>query len=263
MADTNNQNSFLDYAGLTLFWSNIKKIIEDNELVTATALTDLDTRVDDLEGLSTTPIISKTYSELVELKNNGALIPGQQYRITDYVTTTIQENTQSAGHQFDIIVVADDVNVLNENARACLHEGDTYFVDSDLNAWQIWYCLDNDTERFAWAVPSSDGGKGVIYRMIDEFNNDCPYDFKNIQFKRNLTFENGYAKYSEDGEETWVYTFAGQSYHINNDEWSDMLDGSLESPLGHMSDENTSTFHDNVIKSYMLLFGSRDHFVAL
>ena len=25
---------------------------------------------------------------------------------------------------------------------------------------------------------------GVIYRMIDEWNNDCPYDFKNIQFKR-------------------------------------------------------------------------------
>lgn len=25
---------------------------------------------------------------------------------------------------------------------------------------------------------------GVIYRMIDEWNNDCPYDFKNILFKR-------------------------------------------------------------------------------
>ena len=29
MADTNNQNSFLDYAGLALFWNNIKKIIND------------------------------------------------------------------------------------------------------------------------------------------------------------------------------------------------------------------------------------------
>ena len=26
--------------------------------------------------------------------------------------------------------------------------------------------------------------KGVIYRMIDEHNNDCHYDFKNIQFNR-------------------------------------------------------------------------------
>ena len=42
--------------------------------------------------------------------------------------------------------------------------------------------MDNDTERFAWANDSL--GHGVIYRMIDEYNNDCPYDFKNIQFKR-------------------------------------------------------------------------------
>ena len=28
-----------------------------------------------------------------------------------------------------------------------------------------------------------EAGKGVIYHMIDEFGNDCPYDFKNIQFK--------------------------------------------------------------------------------
>lgn len=28
------------------------------------------------------------------------------------------------------------------------------------------------------------GGKGVIYYMKDEWNNECPYDFKNIQFKR-------------------------------------------------------------------------------
>lgn len=27
-------------------------------------------------------------------------------------------------------------------------------------------------------------GTGVIYRMVDEYNNDYPYDFKNIQYKR-------------------------------------------------------------------------------
>lgn len=41
--------------------------------------------------------------------------------------------------------------------------------------------MDNDTNRFAWA---DDTGRGVIYRMIDEWNNDCPYDFKNILFRR-------------------------------------------------------------------------------
>ena len=45
-----------------------------------------------------------TYSELVSLRDNSQLIPGQQYRITDYTCTTTQENTRSAGHQFDIIV---------------------------------------------------------------------------------------------------------------------------------------------------------------
>jgi hypothetical protein len=101
-------------------------------------------------------------------------------------------------------------------------------------------------------------GKGVIYRMIDEWNNDCPYDFKNILFQRNLNFDEGHAQFSEAGDETWVYTFAGQSHHIDNDEWSDMLDGSLESPFGHMSDENSSTFHDNTIMPYIMLYNGND-----
>ena len=46
----NNQYNFLDYAGLSLFWNNVKSIIEENELETATALTNLDTRVDNVEA---------------------------------------------------------------------------------------------------------------------------------------------------------------------------------------------------------------------
>ena len=130
--------------------------------------------------------ISITWSDLKAKRDAGQLTPGMQYRITDYQCTTVTSNTKSAGHQFDIIVVADDESTLNETARAIKHpvaEGETdYFADNDLSAWQIWYCLDNDTTRFAWA--DSTNGKGVIYRMIDEWNNDVPYDFKNIQFAR-------------------------------------------------------------------------------
>ena len=126
--------------------------------------------------------VSITYAELKSLRDAGKLVPGQQYRITDYTCTTTQANTKSAGHQFDIIVTADDESTLNEEARAALHTGDEYFSGCSLNAWKIWYCLDNDTTRFAWADATN--GKGVIYRMIDEWNNDCPYDFKNIQFYR-------------------------------------------------------------------------------
>ena len=220
---------------------------------------DLNHMEDGIEAASKAGGITEvSWGELRTLRDNNQLKAGASYRITDFVTTSAQENTRSAGHQFDIIVTADNENTLNEVARACLHEGDTYFSEAGANlaAWKIWYSLENDTERFAWA--DTQNGKGVIYRMIDEWSNDLPYDFKNIQFKRNLNFEEGNAQFSENGEETWVYTFAGQSYHIDNDEYSEMLDGSLESPFGHMSDESTSTFHDNVIKPYMLVYDVED-----
>lgn len=205
-----------------------------------------------------------TWSALKTLRDNSQLIKGATYRITDFVTTTSQLNTQSANHPFDILVVADDVNVLNENAHVIKHSGDTYFEKCNLSSWKIKYCLDNDANRFTWAnteevskiytdddlwfkssgtieidgatyylwynadfdsgeegatkgylatesqtplnnslvdvinietkkiitksystiIYSLSSGKGVIYYMKDEFNNECPYDFKNIQFKR-------------------------------------------------------------------------------
>ena len=127
-------------------------------------------------------MVSITYAEIKVLREQSKLKAGQFYRITDYVTTTTQENTQSAGHVFDVIVIATDVDTLNENAKVIKHEGDTYFADSNLDAWEIKYDLDNDTTKYAWADATN--GKGVIYYMKDEFNNECPYDFKNIQFKR-------------------------------------------------------------------------------
>ena len=209
------------------------------------ALTEIEEAVDE----KINKIISLRYDDLVELRNNSQLIPGQQYRIIDYECTTVQDNTRSAGNQFDIIVTALDVNILSERAFAARHAGDTHFANCNIGAWQLWYCLDNDTVRFAWAQDNAnpmtaqidglwyswyanpaaesspypyglkhdttiwysdrltvevgdtvyenyDGsgesatiearqgeGKGVIYRMIDEWNNDVCYDFKNIQYK--------------------------------------------------------------------------------
>ena len=170
-----------------------------------------------------------TWSSLKSLRNAGNLVPGQQYRITDYTCTTTQANTRSAGHVFDIIVTADSTNVLNEVARAVQHEGDTYFsidnIPCNLNAWKIWYCLDNDTTRFTWADRTN--GRGVIYRMIDEHNNDCPYDFKNIQY-------NGSWGY-------WAYTFNWRNNTLNTCE-----DLSVKP---HMNDMEGETYaYGNVIK---------------
>lgn len=75
-----------------------------------------------LDGGASSPMTPITYAELKALRDNGELIPGMQYRIIDYHTTTAQEDTKSADHQFDIIVIADSANVLNENARAIQHD---------------------------------------------------------------------------------------------------------------------------------------------
>ena len=154
------------------------------------------------------------YTELKELRDNNKLVPGTQYRITDYICTTTEKNTRSAVNQFDIIVTADSNNVLNENARAIQHEGDKYFANSNLSAWKIWYCLDNDTTRFAWA--DTVNGKGVIYRMIDEFNNDVPYDFKNILFKVYYDEDFGAYKVGAEDNSEWSYTFCMLDRYDNN-----------------------------------------------
>ena len=261
-----------------------------------------------------------TWQELKEKRDNGQLIAGSLYRITDYNCTTTQENTQSAGHQFDIVLLALSENKLAKEGWAMMHDNiydvtfndgvtkkcylygpfierdeevynivdvDTllglsfvskeaiiineetktaittngsdidstelteenltynYFQNSNLSAWKVWYCLDNDTARFAWAddgeeesiilngstiairYPQGDVddfyawqyedleetyieytktatpkvgertyddtfeesaliigvagfGRGVIYRLIDEWGNDVCFDFKNI-----------------------------------------------------------------------------------
>ena len=151
-----------------------------------------------------------TWSRLKQLRDNSQLIPGMQYRITNYHTFTTQKDTTSANHQFDVIVTADSTNKLNESARAIQHSGDTYFSGCNLAAWKIWYCLDNDKKRFAWADTD---GKGVIYRMIDEHNNDCPYDFKNIQFLRY------YANVlnSVSGSKIYGYDYVGLKHYATNE----------------------------------------------
>lgn len=123
-----------------------------------------------------------TYSTLKSKVDNGTLVKGQKYRITDYVTTTTQTDTSSANHAFDLVVTATDTNELDCMAQALPHSGDTYFstAGADLTKWQVWYDINNDTTKYAWADTTN--GKGVIYRLIDECGNDCPYDFKNILF---------------------------------------------------------------------------------
>lgn len=161
----------------------------------------------------------------------------------------------------------------------------SYFSDNDLSLWELKYCLDNDTSRFAWAdngdsicitnlqTPYSNGevlvrkpefdkyrdmddypyawatdadleheddtfviysaneiiidgeevynqdtgameiarvsgvGKGVIYYMKDEFNNECPYDFKNIKFDCSAEWQNAALSLESSSALPALYTF--------------------------------------------------------
>lgn len=262
-------------------------------------------------------IISLSYTELKALRDNEKLKPGQFYRINDYITSTSVSLTQSANHPFDIVVMALDNKTLSENAAA-IQTGertdpytgevshDTYFDNSNLNAWQLKYCIDNDKIRFDWAddtdttisfigadvdeeetefvyysqdigglyiwksidgetdvytenrnpevdssilegdpidpttwgtvksVNTTPSGKGVIYYMKDEYNNECPYDFKNIMVQAEITI-NGSVRTD------YYYTFTW----VNGD--GDIEDAVIVAPT--ITDEQSVIgVYDNVIK---------------
>lgn len=243
----------------------------------------------------------------------------------------------------------------------------SYFANSNLNAWKIWYCLDNDKVRFYWAndkspspisiddidyiqieyddldihlqdqienmdpddtwgfyknggaqnqtvfgfssdsgasisqddiivlygdsitntdvvyrtwdnkqintkITSIDGadvenllsfGKGVIYRMIDEFNNDVAYDFKNIQFKRYKITASTKAPYLEnlyygirnndnytitDTDFIWCYTFN----YLTNNSSKLTYDASVKGNDGTLLNDESQIngVYNNIIPSY-------------
>ena len=312
---------YLDYDGLRLYDSNIKEYLDKNKL------------------------INIKYSDLVQLRNDSNLVPGTWYRITDYVTTTSQANTKSAGHQFDVLVLATDIDTLSEEAKAIQHEGDVYFDEANLEAWKIWYSLDNDNSKFGWAcnpietvytyectyndtdyilgrtssINSGDKtyycwapldgseilffteienptenctlydeylteigtlivtgetvevGKGVIYRMIDERNNDCPYDFKNMQFIPWSLITSGSGSNTGSGyamgdfnEEGVAISSDETTTGENSEELTELLEVS-EIVYYYTFDVNSSsdyslTFekcYDNVIKEYVNNNGTR------
>ena len=160
-------------------------------------------QVYDLAGAGGGKMVEITYAQLKELVDASGLILGNQYRITDFVSI-FNSNIKSANHPFDLIVTANSTNTFYPKAQAMLHEGDDYFANNDLSKWEIWYDFNNDTSKYAFANSST--GKGFIYRMIDENNNDVNYDFKNLLVTKDPhTFHPAFD--SAEGE-AYFYTFS-------------------------------------------------------
>lgn len=170
----------------------------------------INSNTDEIEILKNR-IISTTYSELKDAVTNSTLTTGQYYRITDYVTTCngtsakvtdvstigpenpVDGQSRSAGHQFDIVVRALSPNQLDENAVAVCNASETYY-DSTFNGTVIKYSIENKY----W---STEDGKGTIYYMKDHNDNECSYDFTNIEYY-----------YAEDT--TWYLTFNKNSSKV-------------------------------------------------
>lgn len=127
------------------------------------------------------------YSDLVALKNENLLVPGMKYRIINYVTTTKQANTTSAGKLFDVIVTALTENTLDENASCCITDRQNPNISlSELPCWHperwtIKYSL-TGISKYTWSTSAITGFTGLIYYMKDEYDNESYFDFKNIKF---------------------------------------------------------------------------------
>ena len=193
------------------------------------------------------PQVEITYAELKSLRDGGNLIAGMKYRMTDYVTKIngVYDLTGlellgnylpyaiSAEHPFDLILTATSESTLSDEAKAVKHDGDTYFADSNLGAWDIRYCLDNDASRFTFA--DRNAGKGVIYWMRDEFGNEVGYDFKNVLLVRYALEDDGTGSPLDYDEQSRPNRY-GDSYRVYLALKNKRDTGNYVSPFGNRYD---------------------------
>lgn len=199
-----------------------------------------------------------TYAELKVLRDGGELVPGMWYRITDYVTMINEYITastgevasthmKSAGHPFDVIVMAISTSEISQDARAIQHEGDEYFANSDLNSWQIRYRFtDRSKHYFDFMYPEDN--KGVITWMRDEYGNECPYDFKNYLFERHAMLDYNLPSFVSDIEldaqkeavQGFISSMQGNmSTHFSGDIWKYVCYGGYVSEAELASSDTT------------------------
>ena len=128
---------------------------------------------------------------------NSVLEIGREYEITDYTVVLPESylNNYSVNNEikFNIVVKAVSINTLSEIARAVKNTSATSSTSINFEAWKLKYCIFNESSRFSWASTAKDEenkelGRGVIYWLKDEYDNEAPFDFKTIKVNDNNTF---------------------------------------------------------------------------
>lgn len=143
-----------------------------------------------------------TYAKLKELVDGKGLNILSTYIITDYLPVLSNEYSQTAQStdksQFALMLIANTNSTFFHECLAVKLTSNQNSIES-VYGLKILYDFNNNKNKYDWIDES--GGKGVIYRMIDEYGNDCPYDFYNIMFKFGGTY---YYTFSEINNDTDV-----------------------------------------------------------
>ena len=155
-------------------------------------------------------LIEVTYDELVNLKNTSSLVKGQNYLLTDYMTTYTQPVTgvtKTSGVIEPLIITATDVNKLHNQCKSTLYPQDIvyYEITGDIGNWY-------GTEGFT---------KGKIYRRIDtQKNNDIGTDWRHVKYDRGgvdkLLFEDYVGVYNNEIKTYYLFNNVIGNYFNSN-----------------------------------------------
>lgn len=118
---------------------------------------------------STQTYIPITYNNLVDIRSRGELLPGMFYKIIDYIPSCTSKIAvcESAGHGFDILVQATSTYTVSEQAKAVKRPNESYFLGSNLDAWNIMYTLDENKVNHEWAGAGLLQETGVGSNLIE------------------------------------------------------------------------------------------------
>ena len=214
-------------------WLDLIKLIKDNS--------EGDTE-------NNVPVIEVTYAELVNLKNTSSLVKGQNYLLTDYMTTYTQPVTgvsKTSGVIEPLIITATDVDKLHNQCKSTLYPQDI-----------VYYEITGDIENYRGTEGFT---KGKIYRRIDTLrNNDIGTDWRHVKYDRDgvdkLLFEdynacfNNVIKTNSLFDNVVGYNFISNA--IGNDFYSNTIGDNFNSnTIGDNFNSNTigNTFNYNTI----------------
>ena len=193
--------------------------------------------------------IEVKYAEILEMRNNGKLIPGVNYRITDYDCVTFQSQTKSAHNRFDIIVTADDERTLNENARAINHK---YEVEGERNVSYVSMKYGSSHQIY---FTSRNGEKcvGLLFAQ----DSDKYYWLTKMEGE----FVNVSSKYTEGFEPRSVDYYWGGQYTV-------YVDRCTSNPIDIQSydlrlEYTGRTINLNGVECYVFDLGDSDYAVSL